>query len=71
MALLHDKVKELRAERGPMPDALQGVTKDRIRAVLQYLDLGSNADLVDCTFALLDDQTASWFTKAPEGSDHR
>ncbi len=51
-----------------MPDALQGVTKDRIRAVLQYLHLGSNADLVDCTFALLDDQTASWFSKAPDGT---
>ncbi|PIE13510.1 MAG: hypothetical protein CSA68_11680 [Rhodobacterales bacterium] len=68
MALLHDKVAQLRAERGPMPDALQGVTKDRIRAVLQYLDLGSNADLVDCTFAMLDDQTASWFAKAPKGA---
>lgn len=68
MALLHDKVAQLRAKRGPMPDALQGVTKDRIRAVLQYLDLGSNADLVDCTFAMLDDQTASWFTKAPKGA---
>jgi len=68
MALLHDKVAQLRAKRGPMPDALQGVTKDRIRAVLQYLDLGSNADLVDCTFAMLDDQTASWFPKAPKGA---
>ena len=68
MALLHDKVAELRAKRGPMPDALQGVTKDRIRAVLQYLDLGSNADLLDCTFALLDDQTGSWFSKAPKGA---
>lgn len=68
MALLHDKVAQLRAMRGPMPDALQGVTKDRIRAVLQYLDLGSNADLVDCTFAMLDNQTASWFTKAPKGA---
>lgn len=68
MALLHDKVAQLRAKRGPMPDALQGVTKDRIRAVLKYLDLGSNADLVDCTFALLDDQTASWFSKAPKAA---
>ena len=51
MALLHYKVAQPRANRGPMPDALQGVTKDRIRTVLQFLDLGSNADLVDCTFA--------------------
>tara|TARA_R110002012_G_scaffold322005_1_gene553419 strand:+ start:15874 stop:16806 length:933 start_codon:yes stop_codon:yes gene_type:complete len=51
-----------------MPDALQGVTKDRIRAVLQSLDLGSNADLVDCIFAMLDDETDSWFSKAPTGA---
>ncbi len=68
MAQLHDKVRKLRAERGPLPDTLQGVTKDRVRAVLQYLDLGSNADLVDCTFALLDNQTASWFANAPKGA---
>lgn len=68
MALLHDKVAQLRQQRGPMHDALQGVTKDRIRAVLQYLDLGSNADLVDCTFAMLDNETDSWFSKAPAGA---
>lgn len=68
MALLHDKVVEMRAQRGEMPEALQGVTKDRIRAVLQYLALGSNVDLVDCTFALLDDETDSWFPKAPAGA---
>lgn len=65
---LHDEVAKLRQRRGPMPDALQGVTKDRIRAVLRALDLGANADLVDCVFALLDDQTDSWFPKAPAGS---
>jgi len=65
---LHDDVARLRQHRGPMPDSLQGVTKDRIRAVLRSLDLGANADLVDCVFALLDDQTDSWFSKAPAGS---
>jgi hypothetical protein len=65
---LHDDVARLRQERGPLPEALQGVTKDRIRAVLRALDLGANADLVDCVFALLDDQTDSWFSKAPAGS---
>ena len=68
MALLHDKVAQLREQRGPMPDQLQGVTKERIRAVLQYLDLGANADLVDCAFAMLDDETHSWFTTAPAGA---
>lgn len=68
MALLHDKVAAMRRQRGPMPDALQGVTKDRIRSVLQFLDLGANGDLVDCVFALLDDETDSWFTKGPDGS---
>jgi len=66
MVQLHDKVAKLRAKQGPMPHSLQGVTKERIRAVLQYLDLGSNAELVDCTFALLDNQTASWFPTAPK-----
>ncbi len=68
MAQLHDKVAKMRQQRGPMPDALQGVTKDRIRSVLQSLDLGTNGDLVDCVFALLDDETESWFTKAPKGA---
>lgn len=68
MALLHDKVAQMRAERGEMPEALQGVSKDRIRAVLQYLDLGANADLVDCVFAMLDDETDNWFSKAPKGA---
>lgn len=65
---LHDDVARLRQQRGQMPDALQGVTKDRIRAVLRALDLGTNADLVDCVFALLDNETDSWFSKAPPGS---
>ena len=68
MAQLHDKVTEMRRQRGPMPNALQGVTKDRIRSVLQSLDRGTNGDLVDCVFALLDDETESWFTKAPKGA---
>lgn len=44
------------------------MTKNRIRAVLQYLDLGNNNDLIDGVFALLDDETDSWFTTAPKGS---
>ena len=70
---LHDKVAELRAKRieeqgRATPDEYQGVTKDRVRAVLGYLDLGDNADLVDGVFALLDDETESWFAKPPEGA---
>lgn len=68
MALLHDKVAGIRAEYGEMPESLQGVTKERIRSVLQYLDLGANSELVDCVFALLDDETDSWFPKAPAGA---
>ena len=65
---LHDEVVKLRQRRGPLPEELKGVSKDRIRAVMGALDLGTNADLIDCTFALLDDETDSWFAKAPDGS---
>ncbi len=65
MALLHDKVADMRAARGDMPDALQGVSKDRIRSALRYLDLGTNSELIDCVFAMLDDETDNWFSKAP------
>ena len=65
---LHNDVARLRQQHGPMPDALQGVTKDRVKAVLRKLDLGENSNLVDCVFALLDNQTDSWFSKAPAGS---
>lgn len=70
---LHDNVAELRAQRmrtvgAAVPDMLQGVSKEKIRQVLTRLDLGTNADLVDGVFALLDDQTQSWFSKAPEGT---
>ena len=65
---LHDRVRELRDQTGGTPDAFQGVTKDRVRAVLAYLDLGTNVDLIDNVFALLDDQTSSWFAKPPPGA---
>jgi hypothetical protein len=32
------------------------------------LDLGANTDLVDGVFALLDDETPSWFGKPPQGA---
>ncbi|MEQ8440550.1 MAG: BsuBI/PstI family type II restriction endonuclease [Alphaproteobacteria bacterium] len=65
---LHDRVRELRDRTGGPPAQYQGVTKDRVRAVLAYLDLGTNNDLIDNVFALLDDQTDSWFAKPPLGA---
>lgn len=65
---LHDKVGELRKKTGGTPSSFQGVTKKRIREVLAALHLGANNDLVDGVFALLDDQTDSWFSKAPAGT---
>lgn len=70
---LHDEVARLRAQRikgggAAVPKALQGVTKDRIKQVLTRLDLGTNTDLIDGVFALLDDQTTSWFSTAPAGT---
>lgn len=64
------KVREHRLSRlgKPMPDELQGVSKPRIKAVLSALSLGANVDLIDCVYALLDDQMPSLFTNAPKGS---
>jgi hypothetical protein len=70
---LHDYVTKLRTQRmregkEAVPIMLQGVTKNKIKAVLGHLDLDRNSDLVDGVFALLDDQTDSWFSKAPAGT---
>lgn len=70
---LHDKIAELREYRmrngdPAVPDAYQGVTKDRIQQVLGRIDLGDNADLVDGVFALLDNETPSWFARPPAGA---
>lgn len=66
---LEDRVEALRKERGgKVPDTLQGVSRERIRSVLGMLDLGGNADLADTVFALLDDETPSWFAKPPQGA---
>lgn len=65
---LEDRVEALRKERGgKVSENLQGVTKERIRAVLAGIDLGGNADIIDAVFALLDDETPSWFAKPPKG----
>lgn len=46
--------------RKPVPDKLQGVSKDRIAEVLRRLDLHTT-DRVDAVFALLDNKRSSWF----------
>lgn len=70
---LHDNVADYRRTRilrdgEAVPMAFQGVNKEKIKRVLDKLGLGNNADLMDGVFALLDDQTATWFSKAPEGT---
>ena len=69
---LAEKIIAMREEalaRGeePVPDVLQGVTKDRIAEVLRALDL-ETTDRVDAVFALLDNERRSWFTTLPEGA---
>ncbi|MFC1672595.1 BsuBI/PstI family type II restriction endonuclease [Pseudomonadota bacterium] len=70
---LHDNVALLRDERiaatgQATPDFFHGVGKEKIRLVLTQLHLGDNADLVDGVFALLDDETESWFARPPAGA---
>lgn len=50
----------------PVPNSYQGVSKEKIKLVLTKLDLGENIDLTDAVFALLDDQSDSFFTKAAD-----
>lgn len=69
---LEDRIRSLREaarKKGtpPVPDAYQGVTKDRIAAVLREIDRYT-ADQCDVVFALLDDEHDSWFTTAPAGT---
>lgn len=70
---LRDDVLALRNARTaagspPVPEALQGVTRAKVAQVLGAVALGGNADIVDGVFALLDDETPSWFPKAPDGA---
>ncbi|MCD4708714.1 MAG: hypothetical protein K8S62_13350 [Candidatus Sabulitectum sp.] len=50
-------------ERKAVPDALQNITKERVRLILTLIDRCTD-DMVDTVFALLDDQQSSWFPKA-------
>lgn len=70
---VHDDAAQLRKSRikqtgRPHSDAFQTVSKSRIKSVLKAIDLSTNDDLVDCVFALLDDETPSWFAKPPKGA---
>lgn len=70
---LHDKVLAIRNQRlaagqPPVPEALQGVSRAKVAEVLGAVALGGNADLVDGVFALLDDETPSWFAKTRQGT---
>lgn len=62
---LQDRIRKLKDSS--FPDQLQGVTKSRIRAVLEAIDRESN-DIVDTVFALLDDLTPSLFSSARTGT---
>lgn len=72
MALNDDVIRlredRIKAGKPPVPDSYQGVSKDRIRQVLAAIDLGGNVDLVDGVFALMDDESPSFFSKAPDGA---
>jgi len=70
---LPEKVAALRAQRikkvgKAVPDEFQGTSKDKVRRVLAKAGLGQNPDMTDAVFALLDDETDSWFPKTPVGT---
>jgi hypothetical protein len=70
--ILHERIQQLREEaasRGAelIPNAFQGVTKEKIAAVLGRIDR-QTPDLVDAVFSLLDDRTPSWFGQAPDSA---
>lgn len=69
---LDRRVEEMRAQAlaaglRPVAEKHQGVTKDRIVAVLKKLSL-DHLDIADAVFALLDDTRQSWFTSSPPGA---
>lgn len=69
---LESLVRNIREERetydaNPIPSSFQGVTKEKIQRVLSRIDRASD-DMVDAVFALLDNETDSFYKKPPEGS---
>lgn len=66
---LNDVVAKLADDwRKNRRSSFQGVDRNKIRRVLKKLDLDGNSDLVDCVFALLDNETPSWFANPPAGA---
>ncbi len=68
---LEERVRAIREEavragREPVPNQFQGVAKARVKRVLTMIDR-SSPDIVDAVYALLDDQTPSWF---PSGASN-
>ena len=68
MSKLDEKVGSIREERiaknGRATSIMfQNVSKEKIGRVLAKIDLSENSDLVDAVFALLDNETPSWFAK--------
>jgi hypothetical protein len=61
---IQDTSRRLR-ER-PFPDRFQDVSKERIRAVLGAIDRETD-DMVDAIFALLDNETSSFYRRAADG----
>ncbi len=64
---LEEKVRALLEEaelknRKAVPEAFQGITKERVRHILTLIDRCTD-DMVDAVFALIDDQQPSWFSK--------
>ncbi|QNN23333.1 hypothetical protein HED60_13955 [Planctomycetales bacterium ZRK34] len=69
---LHDRIQKMRdqalkAGQSPVANSYQGISKEKIVAVLARIDRNT-ADIVDAVFALLDDQHSSWFANAPKGA---
>ena len=72
MAKVDDLAAKLREQRiaktgQPIPDQLQGVSREKVREVLARISL-SNPDLIDAVYALLDDEIVSWMANAPKGA---
>lgn len=72
VAKVDDLAATLREQRiaktgQPIPDQLQGVSREKVREVLVRISL-TNPDLIDAVYALLDDEIGSWMANAPKGA---
>jgi hypothetical protein len=63
---LNLRKKLIEAHEPVVPEAFDGVTKDKVRLVLAQIDRASD-NMVDAVFAMLDNRP-SWFPKAPKGA---